>query len=253
MHRELCPSKDPKISKFAIDSPPCASAFGRPRNNMYRRKSGHKQESEPSLLACASIHTSGEAATVRISDGTENPSLYGVSESLIVKSNLGSNTCGCQQIIRVLNIELRTMPYLLRSWSKALLASLAAHSKSIILSIRRTSISTTLSSTRGSSRHRQESLFPPNRRTSSRRLCVPDAAPRPDAAASVDSARKTNCNDIPRDAIARILPTPTAVSDDDAVAVAHECFSSQAEDADVVLWDPSPDQPRCDSGVPSAD
>src|ERR1700690_2459418 len=72
---------------------------------------------------------------------------------------------------------------------------------------------------------------PPSRRTSSRRLCVLDAAPHPGAVASADSARKTNCNDIPRDALAGILPRLTAVSDDDAVAVAHECRSSPAGDA----------------------
>src|SRR5580704_9217977 len=51
---------------------------------------------------------------------------------------------------------------------------------------------------------------------------------KPDAVASADSARKTNCNDIPRDALAGILTTLTAVSDDDAVAVAHECCSNPA-------------------------
>src|SRR5271157_4748150 len=64
---------------------------------------------------------------------------------------------------------------------------------------------------------RRESLPPPSPRTSFPRLCVPGAAPHP-GAASADSARKTNCSDIPRDALAGILPTPTARSDDDVVA-----------------------------------
>ena len=58
------------------------------------------------------------------------------------------------------------------------------------------------------------SLPPPSPRTSFPRLCVPDAAPHPDVAASVDSARKTNCSDTPRDSLAGILPTPTAGADD---------------------------------------
>src|ERR1019366_10548721 len=76
--------------------------------------------------------------------------------------------------------------------------------------------------------HRRESFPPPSPRTSFPRLCVPDAAPHPGAAASVDSARKTNCSDTLQDSPAGILPRPTAKSDGDAVAVADEWRSSLA-------------------------
>ncbi len=75
-------------------------------------------------------------------------------------------------------------------------------------------------------RHTRGSLLPPSPRTSFPRLCVPDAALHPGAAASADSARKTNCSGTPRDAPAGILPTPTAGSDDDVVAVADEWYSN---------------------------
>src|ERR1019366_9214720 len=77
-------------------------------------------------------------------------------------------------------------------------------------------------------RHTRGSLPPPSPRTSCPRPCVPGAAPHPGAAASADSARKTNCSDTPRNALAGILPTTTTESDDDAVAVAREWFSNLA-------------------------
>jgi len=70
------------------------------------------------------------------------------------------------------------------------------------------------------------SLPPPSPRTSFPRLCVPDAAPHPGAAASADSAHKTNCSDTPGDSPAGILPRPTAASDDDVVVVADGWYSN---------------------------
>jgi hypothetical protein len=69
-------------------------------------------------------------------------------------------------------------------------------------------------------------LPPPSPRTSFPRLCVPDAAPHPGVAASVDSVRKTNCSDTPRDSHAGVLPIPTAGSDDDVIAVADGWYSN---------------------------
>src|ERR1019366_8175754 len=85
---------------------------------------------------------------------------------------------------------------------------------------------TMLASLAPSWRHTRGSLPPPSPRTSFPRLCVPGAAPHPGAAASVDSAHKTNCSDTLRDAPAGILPTPTAGSDDDVVAVADGWYSN---------------------------
>lgn len=86
-----------------------------------------------------------------------------------------------------------------------------------------------------SCRRKQESLLPPSRRTSSRRPCVPGAAPHPGAAASADSARKTNCSHTLRDGLAGILPTPTSGSDGDVAAAADESFSSPVVAAALAL------------------
>src|SRR6202043_2933665 len=60
---------------------------------------------------------------------------------------------------------------------------------------------------------RTPGLLPrPSPRTFSPRSCGSGAAPHPDVAAIVDSARKTSCSVIPRDAPAGILPTLTATS-----------------------------------------